>query len=224
MFETFSVFHFLVYATCFGFIAAIVYTNIQRTALSKFVTFLIQNKKFDENSAVTLSEIRLSSFEKNIIKSAVKNQNGLKRCITVIKTDNTSKNSLEIALEGGDDDRYYITDSNTEELLKKYSYKTLSTKYVILFIVAFCVVVILATAAVNWLINKITIPEIEESDSTEITETQTGLNTIPDDTIDDESTNNNETIDEEAKPENPYLENENQDGENSGGPRIPVLK
>lgn len=225
MFGNFSIFHFLVYATAFGFIAATVYTNIQRTALSKFITYLIQNKSIDESSAALLSDIKLNFVEKSIIKSAVRSQNGLKRCIGVIKSSNSTEDRLEAALEGNDCDKYYLTSDKTEELSKKYSYKTLPLKYIILFVAALCIVVVSITAAVEWLINKVTIPTLEDNSDTEITEQND--NTITD--FEEEIENNGESDDQndsdvDTNKENPYKDNTAQDSEGSGGPRIPVLK
>ena len=70
MLENISVFHFLIFATCFGFIVAIIYTNIQRTALSKFVSYLVSNKIFDSECAVNCEKIGMKKIEKTIRRNS----------------------------------------------------------------------------------------------------------------------------------------------------------
>ena len=226
MFGNFSVFHFLIYATCLGFVVAIIYTNIQRTALSKFINHLVSNEINSEINAVKLTDIKLSSLEKSIIKSELKHQNGLKRCIEVIKEKKDSADKLEQALEGSSDNcKYYLTECDTDLLLKKYSFKTLETKYLVLFIAALIAAVIACTYAVDWLIKKVSIPEIENpnEEQTDVTDTIIDPEFSDDDEnseiedSDNKKTDTDETDSTEDETTEPSVENE----DNYSGPVVP---
>lgn len=226
MLENISVINFLIYATCFGFAVAIIYTNIQRTALSKFISYLISNNISELSNAKTTSEMGLGRFEITIIRSAVKNQHGLKRCIKTVKAK-TPADKLEAALEGSEQDKYYLGECDREELLKKYSFKPLSTKLLIGFIIALTIVVITVTAAIDWLITKVSLPDLEEKEDTEITDTIDS--NIGSDSINNKDSEINESNDHNVSED--YSDNKT-DSDNSdtidedqdSGPTIPTMK
>lgn len=227
MFENLSVFHFLIFATGFGFIAAIIYTNIQRTALSKFISYLVENNINSEDCAVGFETIGLKSAEKSIIKSAVKKQNGLKNIIHTSKTDDTfSQDKLEQALSGTcDNSKYYLSECDTSLLLKKYSFKTMSTKHIVMFISALIAVVIISTFAVDWLIKKVSLPEIEKTEkepdlSEDITpDLEPNTNSSEDAAQDDETNKENEGS--EIKPDTDIETTPNSDS--TTGPVVPYF-
>ena len=76
-------------------------------------------------------------------------------------------------------------------------------------------------SVVDWLIKEVTIPEIED---TEIEEPENNTENNTDIIVDDNKDNSQDkTEDDSAKHENPYIDDV-KDENNSGGPRIPVLK
>lgn len=209
MLQNISVFHFLVYAVLVGFIAAIIYTNIQRTALSKFITYLINNSCNSEENATGLDSIGLTAAEKRIISSAVIKMHGLKRCICIIANTDIQTDTLEKILEKkADNNKYFLKECNADELLKKYSFKTMPANQVILFIAALIIVAVAATSAVDLIISYVTTPKIENNDNAQIEE-----NAV-ENKQENSSKNNNFEVDspiqtqpEQTKP---------------SGPRIPV--
>lgn len=220
MLENISVFHFLIFATCFGFIVAIIYTNIQRTALSKFVSYLVSNKIFDSESAANCEKIGMKKIEKTIIKSAVKSQNGLKKCICVIKPESESVDKFEQAIAGSRDDmKFYLKECDTELLMKRYSFKPMETKQVLLFIAALIAVVIASTLAVDWLIEKVTIPEIENSDEAPSASDDAQL---PSDSVEPETDiSDNSQSEDNATDDETGDDVETPEDNNNNGPVVP---
>lgn len=205
MLNNISVFHFLIFAVTIGFVAAIVYTNVQRTALSKFIVFLIDNDCYDPENAASYNNIGLKPIECKIVSSAVAKQHGMKRCIGVIKNGASNNDALSDRMEGESDNcRYYLLDCNKDELLKKYSFKPMSTSAIILFIAILAAVVFAVTSAVDLLISYVSIPKIKD-ENVDRSDNEISLG-VDDATIEDEQ-NTNITDDESVKP---------------SGPRIPV--
>lgn len=208
MFTDFSVLHFLIYAAGIGFAAAIIYTNIQRTALSVFINYLADSGCFSNDTAVTLSDIGLVGIQKVIVTSAIKHQYGLKKCISVLsEADKDSENSF---FEKKTEPKYFLLETNTEFLKKKYSFKTMPTKLVVLFIAALAVIVFATSAFVSWLISTVTIPKQEKSDTEIESEDQ-----LPQDT------NENESADDYIYESSDIPGNDSAIQE-SEGPRIPI--
>lgn len=214
MFSDLLVLNFLIYAAGIGFAVAIIFTNIQRTAYSKFISFLANNKCFDEDSSATFSEIGLSPLQTRIIRSAIKNQHGFRRSIAYVnqKSDNQAKGD-EFFSEKQDTTKYYICDGNVDELLKKYSYKTMPAKLVILFIAALFAVVIIFTSLVNMFMKSVLVPKLDnDSDDIPLTqETEEGnkINTPDENKTETEENNDISQDDENAD-------------DSAAGPRIPV--
>ena len=205
MFNDISVFHFLIFAVTIGFIAAIVYTNIQRTALSKFIIYLVDNNCDGPENAVSCNNIGLKPIECKIVSSAVAKQHGMRRCIGVIKDGSSGNDSLSDKMEGiSNSFKYYLLNCNKDELLKKYSFKPMSTSTVILFITILAAVVFAVTSAVDWLISYVSIPKIND-EKTDTPDDEISSE-VDDATIEDEQ-NTNIADDESVKP---------------SGPRIPV--
>lgn len=208
MFTDFSVLHFLIYAAGVGFAAAIIYTNIQRTALSVFINFLSDSGCFDNDTAVTLSDIGLTGIQRAIVSSAIKHQYGLKKCISVVsETDNNSDDSF---FEKKTESKYYLSEANTEFLKKKYSFKTMPTKLVVLLIAALAIIVFATSAFVSWLISTVSIPKQDNSDKEIEVEEQ-----LPQDTNDNESA-------DDSTYESPDMSENDSIGQESEGPRIPI--
>ena len=205
MFSDISILNFLIYAAGIGFAAAIIYINIQRTALSRFICHLIDNNCNSKLSSVSLDEIALSSIQKSIVKSAIKHQHGFKRCVACV----FDKNSDEF-FNDTDNSRYYLICEDTDSLKKKYSYKTMPPQFVVLFVTVLLVVVVLVSLFTGLIIDAITTPKtnFEESPDTDQSET------VKDSDIQDVAipNGNSDMVDKEN-----YLEQDK-----TSGPRIPV--
>lgn len=165
MLENLSLINFLIYAMALGFAIAMIYTNIQRTALSKFINALIDNNCYDSGSAMTLKDLGLSGIYATISKSAVKKQFGIKKAVCVIEQNTQSNDKLEAMLDSSDDEnRYYLfEDCDKELLLKRYNYETLSAKHMTLFLLALVATVFVAVFAVNLIIKNASVKKIDES-------------------------------------------------------------
>ena len=79
--------HAVIWAAVIGIAFAVIYTNISRTALSKFVCKLIDDNISSESAALSLKDMKLGKIHSRIVRNAVKNQNGLKRIITIVKEE-----------------------------------------------------------------------------------------------------------------------------------------
>lgn len=161
MFQNISTVNCLIYAVCIGFIFAIIYTNIQRSALSKFIEHLI-NEDIDNNEkAVTLSQIGLKGLSFFIVKSNIKNQYGLKNVINIINGDEGEDLSPISVKEKNN--RYYLSsECDKEMLLKKYGYKKMSLRFVIIFIIALIITAIIASFLTDKMINGVSISNRSE--------------------------------------------------------------
>lgn len=165
MFSDISIFNFLIYAAGVGFAVAIIYTNIQRTAFSKFINYLIDNNCNSEQRAVTLGDIGLSLFQSKVIMSAVKHQHGFKRSVSCICFELENSKTEEVFFDNTSKTKFYLCESDTETLKKKYTYKTMSTKLVALLIVSLVLVIILTSFFTGWLIKVITMPKMDNDKS-----------------------------------------------------------
>ena len=203
MFSDFSVFYLLVYAAGIGFAAAIIYTNIQRTALSKFINHMVEFKCFNDSSAVSLNDIKLSGVQKTIIKSAVNKQHGLKRIVCCVENVANITDD-EVFFEKKDNCKYYLSSNDVVEITKKYSFTPMPTWQVTLFITALAAVVIITSFLVNLLIETVSTPKLDDSGSE--TEIQEEIN----------KPQNEQNVDESDD----IVFNEGKD--NVDGPRIPV--
>lgn len=212
MFSDISIFKILIYAAGIGFAAATVYTNIQRTALSKFINYLIDHNCFNESTSASLDDISLSPIQRKIVKSAVKHQYGLRKCIKVKASDESAAKARVDFFEGSDSDRYFLTDTDTDLLKKKYSYNTMPARLVILFVVALSAVVIAMSFFADWLYKTFTLPKIDNSGEKKTEVSQPLIeNDSPDSAQDYVIPDNDPEITSDDKADN-----------KSEGPRIPV--
>ncbi len=211
-----SVFQFLIYAAGIGFAAAIVYTNIQRTAYSRFFTFLLDNGCFSEADAKTLGDIGLGRIEKKIIKSAIKHQYGFKKYVKSVG-ENKNTNEIEALFDSVDDASYYLENADTELLRKKYSFKTMPAKLVVLFLLALALVVVIASSSVSWLIDRVTSPKLEKTDETEQTQE------LESDSFSESGQSPDFTVPDDAEdPSAPTIPTDNSGDDAPAGPRIPI--
>ncbi len=144
--------YFIIWAAVIGIAFSVVYTNLQRDALSKFITALIEKNSDCEESALTLQELNLSGFASTVVKSAVKSQNGLKRAVTVFEVcKKKTEDDAELLILGNKPEyRYCITDGiDCDELIKKYSFKRLPLLQIIAILACVIITAVIATKAVD---------------------------------------------------------------------------
>ena len=178
MLQNISVINFLIYSVGIGFIAAIIFTNIQRGALSAFINALIENGCFSEESSKNLSELGIKGLYASIASSAVKTQYGLRKSILTFIPATESKDKLEAFLDSNNETKFYISsECDTELLLKRYNYKPLSAKMLVLLIAALIIVVILATKLADLLIENVVVSKSEVQNTNETTSEE---ETVPD--------------------------------------------
>lgn len=145
MLQNISTVSCLIYTVCIGFIFAIIYTNIQRSAMSKFIEYLVNHSVDSEESAVTLGQIGLKGIGFSIVKSGIKNQYGLKNAINTVNVEKDDDLSL-LSPTSDTKNRYYLSgECDKDTLLKKYSYKKMSVKFMCFFIVAIILNAIVAS-------------------------------------------------------------------------------
>jgi len=186
---------FLIWACVIGVCCAIIHTNIQRSAISRFINALINLGCDSEQNAKTLSELDICGFSARIVKSAVTNQHGLKRIIGISTGKEIEKDEMAVfSTKKETDNLYYLADSDTEEILKKYSYKPMSAKLLTLFIAALLLLAFLASLFTEWMYNYVTIPKIDETQQTE-----QGKHVDNSDITQD---NSGENVEDENLPEN----------------------
>lgn len=207
---------FLIYAMALGFAAAMIYTNIQRTALSKFINALIDKDCTSYDKALTLEKLGLSGLYISIAKSAAKKQFGIKKSVNMVEPESKSKDKLESMLDSANDGvKYYLKDDCDKELLlKRYNYVTLSAKYIVLFLAALTAIAIAAVFAVNMIITNATKQKTEGSDKPE-QETAEEL----------QEQQQQEITDTESEPDSDISEENSeasQDGSSVSTPTLPV--
>ena len=207
MFSDVSILNLLIYAAGIGFAAAIIYTNIQRTALSKFISFLIDNNCLDEESAVSLDSVGLSKLQKGVIKSACKHQYGFKRSVACVDCEKSEDNGDNF-FDTTDSSKYFLSDNDTDALKKKYSFKTMSAKMVCLFIVILIIVMIISSFLIDLFIKHLTLPKITTDNQDEINTTEQQTDPLPEEDIPSENDDssgvpNEDTDNDEARPKIP---------------------
>lgn len=156
--------YFLIWAICIGIAAAIIYTNLSRSALSTFINALTDRKIFSQECAKTLNELGLSPQQSFIIKGAVKNQYGLRRIIGSVKKCAGENEELKKLLGESIEESYYLLETDTEEILKKYTYKTMKARFVFLFIIAMIILAFLTTQFAEIFHNYVMIPKMQETE------------------------------------------------------------
>ncbi len=140
----------IIWAAVIGIAFAVVYTNISRTAISKFINILIDKNADSENAALTLSNMGLNSIFSIIIQRTVKSNNGLKRVIQSSRiTTNAPTDEAELLLYGNKKQfKYWLkNDADTDELRKKYSYKPISFFKLIVMLVCVILTAVIMTKA-----------------------------------------------------------------------------
>ena len=159
---------FLIWACVIGVCCAIIHTNIQRSAVSAFISSLIDNGCDSEMNAKKLSELDIHGLSAKIVKSAVTSQHGLRRIIGTKIGNEIEKDEMAVfSTKTETDNLYYISDGNTEEILKKYSYRPMPTKLLVLFIAALLLLAFLTSLFTEWMYNYITIPKMDEPEQTQ---------------------------------------------------------
>lgn len=224
MLNNIPVINFLIFAAGIGIVIAMIYTNIQRSALSSFINALIDKGCKDDDTALTMKELGLNGLKGTIAASGAKKLFGLKKAVvTVYPDDKENIGTLEDALEGKHFEKYYLSEEcDTELLLKKYNYKALSVKKMILLCTATLIIVITAAFFTDKILENVFTKKLEKPQE-EVTEEQQKEedkeNQDADESKDgkDEESDNKESSDSE-KSEDDTSENDTGDT----GPSIPI--
>lgn len=220
MLNNIPVINFFIFAAGIGIVIAMIYTNIQRSALSDFINALIKRQCTDKDSALTMKALGLKGVKALIASSGARKLFGLKKAVSIVYTDGKKKNdTLEDALENKHEEKYFLNESeDTELLLKKYNYKALPLKKMILLCAATVIVVIVAAFFTDKIIEDVFTRELEQTE--EIPEKEETQEKPGDNTEKDENeAENNENTDESVNEE-PSQETTDENGSDS--PQIPL--
>lgn len=143
MFLNFENAYFFIIAASVGIAFAVIYTNLQRSAIGKFVDKLIK-KCQSEEKYFSLDDLKLSGLDAVIVRHAVKTHNGLRKNIAVkiISSDNNSDEAERLLY--GKKQKYLFSiknDADTALLEKRYGFKPASP------LITFAVLALVAVTA-----------------------------------------------------------------------------
>lgn len=161
---------YLSYIIATGIAFAIIYTNIQRSAYTKFISALISDEAFSEDNAKTLKELNIKGIAKLVVKSSVKNKLGLGKSVSALY-QKSGNDALEAFLSGTSNDvKYYIHDENHSAVKEKYNYKPIKTMHLIGYFLALIIAMILFTVGIKMFFDKYITPKIESDTQEKIEE------------------------------------------------------
>lgn len=206
MLENLSTLHYIYIAIALGITVAIVYTNIQRTALSRFFTSLIENAATSCENAKTMNQLGLSGVYAYIASSSAKRKNGAGKYVKYV--GNKSGDKLEAFLDSEQEEKFYLDYADTELITKKYSYKPLSAIKLIGMILALIVTIFVSALLVDLIIDKMMTPDIKIEDSKQEDEEQ------EENEKDDESKEDDEDLPDDEK---------DKEGEEAPIPTVPTV-
>ena len=188
MFENIDGVISVLWAAVIGIIFAVIYTNIFRSSLYKFIRSLTKN---DDGKPKLLTELGIYGISAFMVKRAVQNQHGLERAIEAIPVNNKDiTDEAELLLNGSGKKFKYILkeDANKDELLKKYKYESVGFGKIILLILLIIVTAFAATKAVD-LFDSYLESKREEAKQQEEDDASKQDDTDDDSSIVDENTN-----------------------------------
>ncbi len=126
MFENIELVYITIWAMILGVACAVIYINIYRNAISKFVLYLIENKAYGTENEKNLKEMGLSALQKRIVLGAMKSQMGLKRIINVSEKELSLDSSDDVKVFGKNKEYYFsLNELDEKETVKKHSYNKL---------------------------------------------------------------------------------------------------
>ncbi len=156
---------FLIWAAAIGICCAIVYSNVTRGVVSIVISALIENNCFSLDSSKSLKELGMKGYQAKIVSYSIKTQYGLKRIIGTKTGNPLEENEMNVfSKKENYETLYYITEEDTDEILKKYSFKTMSLKYVLIFITSLLIATFLFSSFTSWMYRRLTIPKIEQTE------------------------------------------------------------
>ncbi len=202
-FESISTTNILVAFLTLSAIIAMISTNIHKNAISNFISFLCDKAVLEKDNAKSLTEMNIKGLSAIIIKSSMNSSTGISKYVNEVIPQKKSNDKLEALLEGGDECKYYLYETDTDALKKKYYYRPLSFKYILLFVAAIIITAILSTAAVEYLLTNHT-RNISQDKEEQIEEKI-------DESTDDEGMTNDDFSQDSTQDENEFI-----------GPTIPV--
>ena len=145
--------YIIIWAIVLGISFAVIYTNFQRSAISRFIKSLLTNNCNSAESAKTLEELGLKGISNFTTANAVKTQNGLKRIIEFVAVEEFEKEEAEMLLYGNKKIyRYFLNQESDKELVqKKYGYIPLSPLKIAVTIFLIAITAFVATKSVDLL-------------------------------------------------------------------------
>lgn len=217
--------YIIIIAIVLGISFAVVWANLQRSAISKFIKALISHGCSCSDGSLTANELNLKGINKFIIENAVKKQNGLKRIISCEIIQTKKKDEAEILLYGNKPIYKYFfaeeIDINTIE--KKYGYAPLSPLKVFAIIILIAATTIIAIKAVD-IYEGFVSSKSSDSEQTQDEKQDTDNNHIKEDNqnslTDDSALSNSEESDKTDSSKSD-VKNEN-DNNQSIRPSIPM--
>ncbi|MBP3579843.1 MAG: hypothetical protein J6K12_01205 [Clostridia bacterium] len=143
--------YIVIYAAIIGFAVAVIFINIQHTAISKFINGLINLKAFGEENACSLSQLGICGINAIMVKRAIKNQNGLKRVTGTKIIKEAPEDEAEILLNGNKTQyAFYLSEQeDTEIIFKKYNYKPLSAAKIAVIVVMIIITTFICSKAID---------------------------------------------------------------------------
>ena len=161
---------YLAYIIAIGIAFAMVYTNIQRSAYTKFIDALMTSEAFSNTTSKTLKELKIKGINKLIIKSSVKNKYGLGKSVTAV-SKKASNDALEAFLAGnGNDMEYYIHDEDHTALVDKYNYKPIKIIHMIGYFLALILAMIIFTIGTKMFFNEYITPKLQSEQQEKVEE------------------------------------------------------
>lgn len=209
----------VIWAAVIGIAFAVVYTNISRAAISKFINFLIDNNSDSESAALMPSKMGLGRLYARIIQRAVKSNNGLKRVIHCSKVAVAEpSDEAELLLYGNKKQYcYWLKDDiDVNELRKKYNYKPISIPKLILMLICVILTAVIMTKAAELFDGYLTSKRLSENENAQQDENASDDNKLPDDVVIDSTKTNieeNDVSDDESDTEQ---KNDSQSDDSTG--------
>ena len=205
--------YIIISAIVLGISFAVVYANLQRSAISKFIKSLIANKCFSSDSSLTADELNLKNVYKYIAENSVRKQNGLKRIIVCEKVPTKNKEEAEILLYGNKPilKYFFAEEVDIKDAEKKYGYTPLSPLKVFATIILIAATAIIAIKSVDiyekFISSKSADQEQEQDEKQEPEQTPTkedvqDILTDAHETSDDKESDKTESSESDIKPEN----------------------
>ena len=213
MFDSITVLQFIIFSAGIGIIAAMFYTNLQRSAYSIFITSLIEKECYTKETSISLKDMGLKGIKASIIKSAVKKKYGIGKIVRTIADESEEyANDVDKALSGSCDKYCLEKDIDTDEVMKKYSFDAMSVKKLVLLTVLICAVVFVCSYLAEKIIESASEPDTTEETIEEVTDDD---ETSKENSENSDGSSDTEETDDVASSNDSEAEPSEDDAENS---------